>query len=338
MLLHYKNAGTVCIFEIALYQNKRFFKKRVNNLARKGRELEELVATLEKGLNGTRITVTSPDKIYDKVTKKKREIDITLKGNMGFHEMLTIIECRDRKPKDDVTWIEQLAIKKDHVGANLAIAVSSSGFTEGARIKADFLGIRLRTLAEIDPKEIMEWFQVRRITAFSLKWNFLKVDIAPYPSLDSSQSEELHKFLKSYSGSFRSNSKFIIDPQIDGAISIDDCILGNTDKIIEDFKPTDKKRTIQLYISPQNKEDGFFALTSDRLIRMEYIRIIMEIWLEFQEADIVSASSYDNEKNPLAQIISFEDIEIGGVNRSFKIHLTMRDDMQSLEFHSKDLD
>lgn len=280
-------------------------------MARKGRELEKLVAILEKGLNGKDIKVTSPDTIYDKVAEESREIDISLKGNMGSHEMLVIIECRDRKPREDVAWPEQLATKRDHVGANLAIAVSSRGFSEGARKKADFLGIRLRTLEEIDPNEIMEWFQARKLTAFSLKWNFLKADIAPYASLDVSQTEDLQKFLKSFSGAFRSDAKFIIDPKIDGELSIDDCLLGNADKIIEDFKPTEKKMTIQLFIFPQNKEIGFFASTSDRLIRMEYIRLILEIWLEFQEAKIASVSSYNNEKISLAQIVSFEDIEIG---------------------------
>jgi len=144
-------------------------------VVRKGRELEELVASLEKGLNGTGIKVTSPDKICDKVTKKKREIDVSLKGNMGFHDMLAILECRKRKHKDDVTWIEQLATKRDHTGANLAIAISSSGFTEGARLKADFLGIRLRTVSEIDPQEIMDWFKVEKLTVSCFYYALIEV-------------------------------------------------------------------------------------------------------------------------------------------------------------------
>ena len=95
--------------------------------------------------------------------------------------------------------------------------------------------------------------------------------------------------------------------------------------------------TIQLFIFPQNKEIGFFASTSDRLIRMEYIRLILEIWLEFQEAKIASVSSYNNGKLSLAQIVSFEDIEIGKLKKSFKVCLTLKDDLQRIDFYDKDI-
>ncbi|AKB36022.1 hypothetical protein MSSAC_1432 [Methanosarcina siciliae C2J] len=265
-------------------------------MARKGRELEELVAALEKGLGSTDIKVTSPDQIEDKTTKEKREVDVSLKGKIGSNEILIIIECRDRKSKQDVTWIEQIATKRDDIGAHKAIAVSSSGFSEAAKNKAIAKNIELRTMEEIDPKEIIEWFQAKEVTIYNQRFRFLRADILPHKCLDNSQIEELHKFLKSFSGAFPCDTKFIIDPEADAALSLSDCILRNADKIFEGFKPpTDEKTVIHLAIVPQNKEAGFFASTPNGLIRMEHIEIKLEIWLEVTKTNITSVSSYDIE-------------------------------------------
>lgn len=306
-------------------------------MARRGRELEELVATLEKGLNGTGIKVTSPDKIYDKVTKRKREIDVSLKGNMGFHDMFAILECRKRKHKDDVTWIEQLAIKRDHTGANLAIAISSSGFTEGARLKADFLGIRLRTVSEIDPQEIMDWFKAEKLTISCLHYALIEVFFVPHESINSSRIEEFQKFIKSFSGTSINYIKLLVDLESNEALSLDDCISRRSDKIIEHFKPTNEKKVIEINVIPRNEIFGFYFKTPEIQIRLKNIHFKLEIWLECKEVPFDSFLSYNNENNSLAQIVSVTDFEISGIKRSLTMYRTPKNDMQQIEIFFKDL-
>src|ERR1043165_2179805 len=118
-------------------------------MARAGRDLERLVELLESYLGGNdQIAIKSPDNLLDKVTGGTREVDVSIRSKVGSSEILVILECRDRGAPQDVTWIEQLATKRDDVGANKAVAVSSSGFSEHAINKAKSKSIDLRTIDE----------------------------------------------------------------------------------------------------------------------------------------------------------------------------------------------
>src|SRR4051794_19530866 len=102
-------------------------------MPRRGRDLELLVAHLEKHLGNTGIQVTSPDYIVGWRSKSRREADVALRTKIGSSSVLVIVECRDRDDTEDVTWVEQLASKRDDVGAAKAVAVSAEGFTKGAK-------------------------------------------------------------------------------------------------------------------------------------------------------------------------------------------------------------
>ena len=251
---------------------------------------------------------------------------------------MVIIECRDHKQRQDIKWIEQIATKKDDVNANKAIAVSSSGFTKAAKDKARAKNIELRTLEEIDPKEIIGWFQAKKLTAYCLNYALIKVFFVLHESIDSSQKEELQKFINSFLDTSLNYAKCLIDPEVNDTLSLDDCISLQSDKIIKDFKPTNEKKIVEFKVIPRNEEAGLFIKTPDKSIRIKQIEFKVEIWLEFTEAKIDSILSYDNEKNSLAQVVSVEDFVIGGVKRSFKIHRTPKNDMQHIEVFFKDLE
>jgi len=117
-------------------------------------EFEQLVARIERDAGSHGLTVTSPDRITCKITGRKREVDVSIRSRVGTTEILVTIECRKRRPKQDVTWIEQLAAKRDAIGAACTLAVSSTGFSANAVAVAHRHGIQLRRLAEISLAEI----------------------------------------------------------------------------------------------------------------------------------------------------------------------------------------
>jgi len=131
--------------------------------SRRGKELELLVATLEKMLGGSNFEIKVNDRIPDKDTGELREIDVSLRLKAGSHEFLTIIECRDRKAVPGAPWIEQLASKRDSVGANKAVAVSSSGFSKPAVKKARIHNIIVRTIDKITLADVSKWMQAETI-------------------------------------------------------------------------------------------------------------------------------------------------------------------------------
>ena len=126
-------------------------------MTRRGRDLEKIIASLEK-INMKNATIKSPDFIPDKDTGTPREIDVSVRFSQGTHDFLVIFECRDRKARAGVEWIEQLANKSRSVRADKVIAVSSSGFTKNATIKAKEYNIECRTVAGHLGKTLVAWF------------------------------------------------------------------------------------------------------------------------------------------------------------------------------------
>jgi len=130
-------------------------------MPRLGRELEKLVSTLEESLLlASNATVTSPAFLKDQITGETREIDVCVRSLVGSVEVVIIFECRDRSAVQDVTWIEQLAQKRNDVLASRAVAVSASGFSQSAIRKAHFLGIELRTFEDLEPRVVEEWLRI----------------------------------------------------------------------------------------------------------------------------------------------------------------------------------
>src|SRR5206468_1211682 len=61
-----------------------------------------------------------------------RQIDVTIRRD----GKLTLVECRIHRERQDVKWIEELIGRRVSLHADAVIAVSFSGFTKGAILKA----------------------------------------------------------------------------------------------------------------------------------------------------------------------------------------------------------
>jgi hypothetical protein len=124
----------------------------------KWRDFEQLVARIEQCLVPKGAVVKSPDRIRDKVTNELREVDASIRFQVGSTPILIAIECRKRKPVQDVTWIEQLATKSASIGAARMIAVSATGFSDSAVKLAQLHGIELRQFEDRIGEEIVQKF------------------------------------------------------------------------------------------------------------------------------------------------------------------------------------
>lgn len=147
-------------------------------MSKKGRELELLIEKLEHILSGSDVEIIHDGRLPDRRTGHLRQIDVLVRAKIGVQELIIIIECRNRKCKDDVTWIEQLAGKRDAVLAHKAIAVSSSGFTNGAIEAARYENIDLRTIAEISISDVAEWFATEEIIVVQPHYELFKTTIS----------------------------------------------------------------------------------------------------------------------------------------------------------------
>lgn len=126
-------------------------------MTKASRDFEQLVARIEGVLAPSGAVVISPDRIPDIITRVAREVDASVRVQVGSVSLLITIECRDRVDVEDVTWIEQLATKQKHVGAAHTVAVSSKGFTKPAIAAARAHGISVRTVSEVTDATILAW-------------------------------------------------------------------------------------------------------------------------------------------------------------------------------------
>lgn len=130
---------------------------------KKWRKFEKVVAGIHKFAEiGAR--VVQDDFIIGKNSKRKRQIDVSVRFKQGLYEYLLIVECKRHKRRVSISEIEAFRTKMEDVGANRAVMVSESGFQMGAIPIARTYNIELRTLQE----NVSDWTSVvkREATTF----------------------------------------------------------------------------------------------------------------------------------------------------------------------------
>ena len=96
---------------------------------RKGRELELLVKRIKEH-RSPNATICSPEYVPDKDTGQPREVDVGIRVCRNNDSVFIAVECRDRVSVQTVEWIEQLICKKQSIGADVLVAVTSSRFSK----------------------------------------------------------------------------------------------------------------------------------------------------------------------------------------------------------------
>lgn len=102
---------------------------------------------------------------------QQRQIDITIRRDGS----VTHAECRLHRERQDVQWIEELYGRKVSLQAANVIAVSSSGFTQGAIRKAERLGVVLRDLQDLTPEEVAQWGCTVEMSIYYYQYEDLKI-------------------------------------------------------------------------------------------------------------------------------------------------------------------
>jgi hypothetical protein len=131
-------------------------KLRVLKMPRRTNDFQELIALVHRQLAPAGATVTESAIREDAITHQGREVDITIQHEIAGYPVTLVIECRDHDRPQDVVWIEALIGKYLHQVAHV-VAVSSSGFTEQALVKAKAVGIATMTVEAARDTEWSTW-------------------------------------------------------------------------------------------------------------------------------------------------------------------------------------
>jgi hypothetical protein len=122
---------------------------------------EQQIERLHRLLESEDSEVTWNDRIPDPDNPKQpRQIDVTIRRG----GCTTLVECRIHKARQGVKWIEELIGRRASLHADSVIAVSASGFTEGAIRKSEKFGIILRSLYTLSEAEVGGWGRQTKVT------------------------------------------------------------------------------------------------------------------------------------------------------------------------------
>jgi hypothetical protein len=127
------------------------------------KDFEALAARIERVLAPIGAIVKTNDRIRDLVTGRMRQVDASIRYKIGTVPILVSVECRKRKHRSDDTWIEQIALKRQKIGADKTIAVSVAPFSAEAVITASRFNIEVRQLSEISEGEIRGWLSITAV-------------------------------------------------------------------------------------------------------------------------------------------------------------------------------
>lgn len=122
-----------------------------------GKDLEHLVRMVE-GINlPPGFTIESNRRVYDENGSQLAELDILVTGKHGTVMTRTLYECRNRPSdgKQDGNWINSLGGKRDGLGYDTAVAVSTTGFSDSALFFAQKNNVRLRSVEALTPDELI---------------------------------------------------------------------------------------------------------------------------------------------------------------------------------------
>lgn len=131
---------------------------------RNGKQLEGLVALIEKLYLPKGFQITTNERVYDDGTQIA-EFDIEIRGQLGTTEFRWLIECRDRPTQGPApaSWIEQLVGRRSRFGFNKVTAVSTTGFAKGASEFAKSEGIETREVKALTPEHFADWLVMHTI-------------------------------------------------------------------------------------------------------------------------------------------------------------------------------
>jgi len=124
-------------------------KKMIEKKEKKWKKFEKLVADVQQSL-APQAKVIHNDKVRGKSSNKLRQIDISIRQNVGQYSLFIAIDCKDYKDPVDINTIEEFMGKLKDIGANKGAIVSASGFTDGAKKIAINAGIDLYRLVDTD--------------------------------------------------------------------------------------------------------------------------------------------------------------------------------------------
>lgn len=292
-------------------------------MATDGRNLEALVAYVEQQFLPQGFNVENRVRRYGADGIQIAEFDIVVFGKVGTTEFEWLIECRDRPAEGPApgSWIEQLVGRRTAHGFHKVTAVSTTGFSSGARSIAATSAIELREVGDLEPEAFRLWMQMTSVTVT----NRIAKATGAYFAANEADSAALRDLLDKMTetGPIQNKDRILRKSSDGSFVSIDEAFLGALQHTSEytELPAAERPYRIRADVSYSNDSDHFQLQGLTRLIRVRSISFLGEVQVQQHEAPLLSALRYDDHTGQMiSEFVSFAPMALG-------------ENLYSLEFH-----
>jgi hypothetical protein len=149
----------------------------------KWKRFEDLVETIQRELADPAARVQRNEPIPGRKSKTSRDIDVSIRVNVGGYELLIAVSCKDHKRPVTLKEVGEFVDVVADVGANKAAMVASNGFSASARRRAAEAGVDL--LRAVDTGH-HEWRSYVTIPAIARQHHVASFSLGIHPKVPGS--------------------------------------------------------------------------------------------------------------------------------------------------------
>ncbi|MBK8900213.1 MAG: hypothetical protein IPM53_03430 [Anaerolineaceae bacterium] len=291
-------------------------------MSNSGKLLESFVEQIEKILLPQGITVSPNEKIYNDDGVQIAEFDIEIEGKIGTTHFKWLIECRDRPSEGPApgSWIEQLVGRRERFNFNKVIAVSTTGFAEGAKQYANHAGIETRVVTDSDVSQIRDWFLLENLIVFRRGVVLVHATLL----MDEKEPKDRQDALKNSLGAVAAEEKILQSSESGESINVATAFLraaNNASELYDELIPQGGSKKINLAVNYPQDNSHYVVETELGKIRIIKILFQGEITVTVERIPVHSIKKYENLANgeEIATKVSF-DFEIDGSRRELSFH------------------
>ena len=158
-------------------------KSRQTQRRKLGQAFERMIASIQAELDPG-ASVTHNERLLDR-HGHRRQFDVVIRGKLGGHEIVGVIECKDLKGKVGTPAVEAFVTKTASLRADLKIMVSRFGFSKPALELATHHGIRAMSLLKPHKRakavSVGDYIYARRFTWGSVRAGAILTDGSSRP-------------------------------------------------------------------------------------------------------------------------------------------------------------
>lgn len=286
-----------------------------------GKNLEDLVATIESLLIPQGFTVEKNDRVFNDDGVQVAELDIVIRGKVGSATFSWLIECRNR-PSDGAapgSWIEQIFGRRSRFNFDKVTAVSTTGFAAGAAAYAASVGIDLREVHEVAP-DVMGWLGIRAMRSQEQR-HFLHSACLRISGTESEERQQA--FLGTAVGSgheqplLRSTETGTMSSTVDAFVGA----VKQNPSCLADVIPNGPAKRIKITIQYPDEKSHFVVDTALGPVRIVEIDFDGELSIIETVVPLSRVAEYRTvgKNEPVAQTAAFT-FEVRGEQVSFELH------------------